>query len=216
MERRQDAGPHSLGIMGLNINVLIADWSWLGEVPPHRRLKRLRDAWYADETGLWEFGASTVEGDWEWPLGPGSTHFGIYEFRRTAGSYKAHFRAGHQWESVRDYADPPVRTALDTLLAGLIWDGPDGTADHKEPGIFSDDPGVDHGVLVARSPTSVRELAAVWRGWSPGSRNCGRRSTSTPPPPAPGAASSTSSPTSWRTGAASSPKPPGAAGLSWG
>ncbi|WP_326698061.1 hypothetical protein OG909_12330 [Streptomyces sp. NBC_01754] len=153
--------------MGLNINVLIADWSWLGEVPPHRRLKRLRDAWYADETGLWEFGASTVEGDWEWPLGPGSTHFGIYEFRRTAGSYKAHFRAGHQWESVRDYADPPVRTALDTLLAGLIWDGPDGTADHKEPGIFSDDPGVDHGVLVARSPTSVRELAAVWRGVEP-------------------------------------------------
>lgn len=40
--------------MGLDITVLIADWSWLGEVRERERLLRLRNAWYADGTGLWD------------------------------------------------------------------------------------------------------------------------------------------------------------------
>jgi hypothetical protein len=152
----------TLAPMGLDINLLIADWAWLGEVPPQHRLSRLRDAWYADETGLWDHEARSVEGDWQWPQGPNSPFFAVYEFRRTCGSFKAHFWAGHRWESLRDHADPMVRARLDTMLLGLIWDGPDGQGQHTDPGFFSDDSGVSYGLLAARSPASVRELASTW------------------------------------------------------
>ncbi|OEJ63547.1 hypothetical protein BGM19_34980 [Streptomyces agglomeratus] len=147
--------------MGLDINVLIADWSWLAKVPPRERLSRLRDAWYADETGLWDHDAPVVEGDWEWPRGPHSTSFAVYEFRGTLGSFKAHFWAAERWESIRDHADPLVRAGLDTLLLGLTWRGLDGEAEHIDPGFFCDDPAVTHGVLLARSPDSVRKLATT-------------------------------------------------------
>ncbi|OEJ29157.1 hypothetical protein AS594_01855 [Streptomyces agglomeratus] len=147
--------------MGLDINVLIADWSWLEKVPPRERLSRLRDAWYADETGLWDHDAPVVEGDWEWPRGPHSTSFAVYEFRGTLGSFKAHFWAAERWESIRDHADPLVRAGLDTLLLGLTWRGLDGEAEHIDPGFFCDDPAVTHGVLLARSPDSVRKLATT-------------------------------------------------------
>ncbi|MFD9887050.1 hypothetical protein ACFWZT_36940 [Streptomyces alboflavus] len=157
--------------MGLDITVLIADWSWLGEVPTRERLPRLRDAWYADETGLWDVrpeAARTVEGDWDWPRGTGGPLFGIYEFRGTLGSFKAHFWAGERWEAVREHADPVLRTEVDALLLGLVWNGLDGEAEHTDPEFFADpglprdDPAVPHGVLLARSPDSVRRLAATW------------------------------------------------------
>ncbi|WP_405613042.1 hypothetical protein [Streptomyces sp. NBC_01508] len=148
--------------MGLDINVLAADWSWLGEVPPGERLSRLRRAWYADETGLWDHDAPVVEGDWEWPRGPGGAFFAVYEFRGTLGSYKPHFWAGKRWESVREHADPLTRAELDTLLVGLVWGGLDGEAGHVDAGFFHDDPAVSYGVLLARSPDSVRELATTW------------------------------------------------------
>lgn len=148
--------------MGLDINVLIADWSWLGEAPPRERLSRLRDAWYADETELWDHDASAVEGDFEWPRGPNGAFFAIYEFLYTCGSFKPHFWAGQRWEAVRDHADPLVRIPLDTMLLGLIWDGPDGETQHTDPGFFCDGPDVSYGLLVACSPDSIRELAATW------------------------------------------------------
>ncbi|MCZ4095212.1 hypothetical protein C8250_004035 [Streptomyces sp. So13.3] len=148
--------------MGLDINVMIAAWSWLGEAPPQERLSRLRDGWYADETGLWDHGAPAVEGDWVRPGGPDAAFFAVHEFRRTCGSFKAHFWAGQRWESVRDHADPLLRTGLDALLLGLIWEGPDGAAQHTDPGFFPDDPGITYGLLLARSPESVRELAVTW------------------------------------------------------
>ena len=153
--------------MGLDITVLVADWSWLGEAPPGERLSRLRGAWYADETGLWEHDAPVVEGDWEWPRGPNAAFFAVYEFWRTCGSFKAHFWAGERWESVRDHADPPVRAGLDALLLGLVRGGLDGEAVHVDQGFFRDDPAVTYGVLLARSPDSVRELAAVWEDVRP-------------------------------------------------
>ncbi|MET9670603.1 hypothetical protein ABZY19_35445 [Streptomyces sp. NPDC006475] len=152
--------------MGMDITVLVVDWSWLRKVTPQERLPRLRDAWYADETGLWD-GVPPVEGDWVWPRGPHGAFFAIYEFLGTCGSFKAHFWAGERWALLRDHADPLVRTELDTLLLGLIWDGPDGEAPHVDPGFFSDDPGVSYGLVVARSPDSVRELAATWEGIQP-------------------------------------------------
>lgn len=143
------------------MTVLIADWSWLGEVPERGRLSRLRDAWYADETGLWDDDAPKGEGEWHRPRGPHRASFSVYEFRNTLGSFKAHFWAGERWESVRDHADPSLRAELDALLLGLVWGGMDGEAEHVDPGVFCDDPAVTRGVLLARSPDSVKELAAM-------------------------------------------------------
>ncbi|MET7870311.1 hypothetical protein [Streptomyces cyaneofuscatus] len=148
--------------MGLDITVMIADWGWLGDVPPPERLARLRDAWYADETGLWDFDAPPVTDDWQWPQGPDAASFAVYDFPHTAGSFKAHFWAGQRWECLRGHAGPEARTDLDALLLGLIWDGPDGEAQHTDPGFFSDDPRISYGLLVARSPDRVRELASAW------------------------------------------------------
>ncbi|WP_414170223.1 hypothetical protein ACMATS_34760 [Streptoverticillium reticulum] len=145
--------------MGLDITVMTADCSWLEEVPPRERVPRLRSAWYADETGLWGHDAPAVESGWVWPQGPDSALFAVYEFPHTCGSFKAHFWAGQRWEAVRDHVDPPMRAAWDTFLRGLVWCGMDGEAQHTDTGFFGED---DYGVLLARSPDSVRELAAVW------------------------------------------------------
>ncbi|MEL5960846.1 hypothetical protein AADR41_39875 [Streptomyces sp. CLV115] len=153
--------------MGLDITVVIADWSWLGEVPARERLLRLRNAWYAEETGLWEHDAPVVEGDWEWPKGPNGDCFALYEFLQTLGSYKPHFWATHHWERVRDHADPLLRAGLDTFLLGLIWEGMDGESGETDAGFFSGEPEVAHGLLVACSPDRVRRLAAVWEDVRP-------------------------------------------------
>ncbi|MFE7573301.1 hypothetical protein ACFU5Z_01020 [Streptomyces sp. NPDC057521] len=146
--------------MGVDLTTLIADWSWLAEVPPPERLERLRNAWYDDETGLWDYDRDRTDDGWEWPRGPHSALFGVYEFPGTLGSYKPHFWAGEAWEKARDHVDAGLRAELDTLLGGLIWDGPD--FDDEEPGegraFFT---GGD-GLLVAQSPQGVRDLLATW------------------------------------------------------
>lgn len=152
--------------MGLDITVLIADWSWLREVPVRERLERLRDAWYDDETGLWDLDAPVVDAGWVRPRGAGGERFAVYEFRRTGGSFKPHFWAGHRWESLRDQVGAPVRSDLDALLLGLIWPGPDGEAEQTDPEVFGDDPSL-YGLLLARSPDSARELAATWQRLRP-------------------------------------------------
>ncbi|MFE1442623.1 hypothetical protein [Streptomyces sp. NPDC058739] len=146
--------------MGLDITVLIADWSWLTEVPPGERLERLRDAWYDDATGLWDPDAPVADSGWVRPRGPG--HFEIHEFRHSAGSFKPHFWAGHRWEALRDHVDPPLRTEVDALLLGLVWPGPDGLAEQTDPDVFGDGPSA-RGLLLARPPGAVRELAECWR-----------------------------------------------------
>ncbi|MFE2052784.1 hypothetical protein [Streptomyces sp. NPDC059459] len=150
--------------MGLDITVLIADWAWLGGVTPSERLPRLREAWYADETGLWDDDAPAPEGDWACPRGRHSASFAVYEFRGTLGSFKPHFWAVERWESVRHRADPPVRTAVDPLLLGLVREGLDETSGHARPGFFGTDPTATRGLLLAHPPDGVRELAARWDG----------------------------------------------------
>lgn len=165
----------NLAAMGLDITVLIADCSWLAEVPPERRVARLWEAWEADETGLWDWDddASAVEYGWVWPKGPDSDHFAVYEFLHTTGSFKAHFWLGNRWESARDHVDPALRAELDALLAGLIWMGMDGEVEHTDTGFFGGGEGDGEGdrdggsrrhysVLLARSPDTVRELVATW------------------------------------------------------
>ncbi|MFG2566185.1 hypothetical protein ACGFR6_12165 [Streptomyces sp. NPDC048567] len=146
--------------MGVDLTTLIADWSWLAEVPPPERLERLRNAWYDDETGLWDYDRDGTDDGWEWPRGPHSALFGVYEFPGTLGSYKPHFWAGEAWEKARDHVDPAVRAELDALLGGLIWDGPD--FDDEELGeghaFFTG----GYGLLVAQPPQGVRDLLATW------------------------------------------------------
>ncbi len=146
---------------------MIADWSWLGEAPPQDRSARLRDAWYADETGLWDWAATVPEGAWRWPRGADADRFCVYEFRRTAGSFKAHFWAGQRWDTVRGHADPLLRAQLDALLGGLVWTGADGEAEHTDPAFLGAEPPAPYGVLLARTPDGVRELAALWRRIGP-------------------------------------------------
>lgn len=128
---------------------------------------RLRDAWYAGETGLWEDEKPQPEGDFTWSQGPGGTFFALYESRGTLGSFKPHFWAGQRGESLRDHTDPQVCAGPEGLLLGLIWDGTDGEAPHTGPGFFCDDPKVSYGVPLARSPENVRELAATWERAEP-------------------------------------------------
>ncbi|NEC63940.1 hypothetical protein [Streptomyces sp. SID9727] len=144
--------------MGVDITTLIADWSWLAEVPPPERLERLRDAWYDEATGLWD--TMSVTYGWEWPRGPHSGYFGVYEFPGTLGSYKPHFWAGEAWEKARDHVDAGLRAELDALLGGLIWDGPD--FDDEKPDESYDFFSGGSGLLVAKSPAGVRELLATW------------------------------------------------------
>ncbi|MFB6819728.1 hypothetical protein ACFCV8_34890 [Streptomyces sp. NPDC056347] len=148
--------------MGLDITVMIVDWAWLGEVPARERLLRLERAWDADETGLWDYEAPSVQGDWVWPKGPDSDRFAVYEFLYTLGSYKPHFWATHYWDDVRDHADPLLRAELDDFLLGLIWDGPDGESGRSDDDFFSKDPPHIFGLMRACSPESVRRLAATW------------------------------------------------------
>ncbi|MGW3091781.1 hypothetical protein [Streptomyces sp. NPDC001108] len=155
--------------MGLDITVMVVDWSWLGEVPARERLSRLWRAWDADETGLWDYEAPTVRGDWAWPKGPHSDRFAVYEFLYTLGSYKPHFWVTHHWDHVRDHADPSLRAELDDFLLGLIWDGPDGKSGRTDLEFFAstaaesaDAPPCGTSLLLARSPEGVRELAATW------------------------------------------------------
>ncbi|MGW1954853.1 hypothetical protein ACWCPI_19250 [Streptomyces sp. NPDC001920] len=145
--------------MGLDITVLIADRSWLAQVPPRERLPRLRDAWYADETGLWDHEALTGGEGWVRPRGSSGAFFAVYEFAHTLGSFKAHFWAGQRWERVRGHVDPSLRGELDVLLRGLFWDGPYGEAERTDTAFFGEG---GHGVLLARSPDGVRDVAAIW------------------------------------------------------
>ncbi|MDU0304978.1 hypothetical protein NUG23_32105, partial [Streptomyces sp. PAL114] len=47
---------------------------------------------------------------------------------------------------------------MEALLSGLFRDGPDGEAEHTDPAVFGED---GYGVLLVRSPGSLRELAAT-------------------------------------------------------
>lgn len=134
-----------------------------GRAPVKERLARSRDAWYDDETGLWENDGPAGDGGWEWPRGPHRASFAVYEFPGTAGSFKARFWAGERWEKVREHAAPLARAELDMFLGGLIWQGMDGEAEHREdPGFFHDDPAIRYGMLLSPSPDGVRDLLTTW------------------------------------------------------
>lgn len=176
--------------MGLDIAVMIADRSWLTRVPSRERVARLRDAWHADDTGLWDHEALAGGTGWIWPRGPNGALFAVYEFRLTSGSFKAHCWAGHRCERVRGYVSPFLRSQLDALLCGLFRDGPGCEAEHIDTGFFGEG---GYGVLLARSPESVRELAMAWERAVPHLDRMRGPSASTPRSPMAGSRTSTRS-----------------------
>lgn len=154
--------------MGADLTAVIADWSWLEEVEPDRRLSRLMDAREDDETALWldEGPLADIDG-WQQVQGRHSDRLAVYEFPETAGSYKPHFWLANRWESVREHTDPSLRAELDTLLLGLVWHGLDGEEEHIDAD-FRDAPDtLTHHVLLARTPHTVRSLAAAWQRAEP-------------------------------------------------
>lgn len=112
--------------MGLDISVLIVDWAHLEATPHEARLALLEDA------ALPEVSLPEVDRGWVWPPAPSPPWYGLYEFHRTLGLFKPHYRAGEAWEDVRHAAEPALRAALDPFLTGLFWEGPEGEAEHVE------------------------------------------------------------------------------------
>ncbi|MEV5675020.1 hypothetical protein [Streptomyces sp. NPDC052179] len=93
--------------MGVSIAVLIVDWEHIESVPDNLRYELLADAAFPDDGEEWppplaaepdnrrnEASRDTAltHGDgWTWPTATEPCWCGVYEFRGTLGSYKAHF-----------------------------------------------------------------------------------------------------------------------------
>ncbi|GAB2622379.1 hypothetical protein GCM10027168_62960 [Streptomyces capparidis] len=151
--------------MGVDIAVLVVDPERLTGTPRGERLRLLRDAVSAlddeGDRGGGGGGAGADEG-WAWPARAGTPWYGVYRFPGTLDSFKPHFWAGEAWERVRGHAGPALRSALDTFLSGLFWDGPwppeDGDGGDGDGGLLP-----RRRVMVACPPEDVPALAAAWR-----------------------------------------------------
>ncbi|MEH6375879.1 hypothetical protein V7793_16305 [Streptomyces sp. KLMMK] len=118
--------------MGADITALVVEWAHLETIPVLEREHVLLEA--ADP----DVDDGAVEDGWAW-LPPAAEGFpswcARYEFGGTLGSFKPHFWAGERWEAVREHAPADLRAALDTFLAGLIWDPGNGSdPDEDEAG----------------------------------------------------------------------------------
>jgi hypothetical protein len=145
--------------MGLDITVLMVDWKRLGECPIGERIELLWDAAFPGDIEEYP----EVEKGWVWPSGTGEPWFAMYEFPHTLGSYKPHHWAGSAWDDVRDFAEPPLRAALDVFVTGLLWDG-----SYVDDGMFPSpgDRWRPH-LLVCRPPETVPPLLESWSQAAP-------------------------------------------------
>jgi hypothetical protein len=148
--------------MGLNIAVLIVDWKHLEATPIDQRWEMLYDASLPD----WEYlERGGVPVGW-WPPLTEVSWFANYEF--CFPKYLRHWGTGEAWEDVREHADPALRTALDELLLGRVWDGLHDECVHVEEKLFSGDAYAWHSnMLLARSPQAMPALARAWEHAAP-------------------------------------------------
>ncbi|MFI6530272.1 hypothetical protein [Streptomyces uncialis] len=144
--------------MGVDITVLIVDWTHLMGIAPRDRLEVLQASAYTDDD-------SDTDAGWVWPTEPDRSWLGRYEFDGTLGSYKPHFWAAEAWGDVRGAASTSLRTALDGFLGALIWAELDLEGDTDvEPGVFpSDAVPWRPGPLIARGPQTVARLSQCWQ-----------------------------------------------------
>ncbi|MFF3501340.1 hypothetical protein [Streptomyces sp. NPDC003247] len=151
--------------MGLDITVLGLDWAELERTPAAERLAVLYEADCPDDDTDGPAGPRT---GWVIPASPEVPWSGRYEFRGTLGSYKPHFWAANGWDTVRGFADPALREALDGFLGGLIWWGDDDEDGETAAGVFPSDPEPWRPSLqLLVPPPAVTALAAHWNRAAP-------------------------------------------------
>ena len=115
------AGPVYAAAMGLDLTLFIADWERLSAIPVANRVEALDDTtWPPDvDDGDQRY---QLAGGLLWPPDRESAWCAEYDFSTTTGAYSPHARAGNAWGDIRLLVDASVREAMDTFLAGLIWD----------------------------------------------------------------------------------------------
>ncbi|MFJ4772254.1 hypothetical protein ACIP88_24610 [Streptomyces uncialis] len=140
--------------MGIDITVLVVDWTYLLQLAQEDRLRALHATAYSDS-----------EAGWVWPSAPDRAWVGRYEFSDTLGSYKPHFRAAQAWDDVRPSTETALRSSLDEFLSGLIWTHPDAATDTGvEAGIFPPTAATWRaGPLVVCGPRTVARLNRSWQ-----------------------------------------------------
>ncbi|MCX5378480.1 hypothetical protein [Streptomyces sp. NBC_00091] len=106
--------------MGLDLTLFMTDWEHLRAIPVDKRIEALDDIWSSEFDEEYRRGRSA--GGWLWPADQGSAWCAEYVFFTTTGAYRPHWRAGDGWADMRLLLDASVREAMDTFLAGLIWD----------------------------------------------------------------------------------------------
>ncbi|GAA2091089.1 hypothetical protein GCM10009801_56530 [Streptomyces albiaxialis] len=162
--------------MGLDLTLFMADWDRLRTFPVEDRVDALEDAVWPPGRDIELFEERAGKDGWLWPPddgdgdGDGPAWCAEYSFHSTTGSYIWHARAGDGWDDMRAYAEPSLRAALDTFLAGLIWD-----AVPEEPGVLREYGGVfpaetDPGrarLLLFSPPEAQPERARAWERAAP-------------------------------------------------
>ena len=108
--------------MGLDLTLFMADWKHLSAMPVEKRVEALTDASFRPPE--LDGGSSSGGRRGGWVLLPDreSAWCAEYDFFTTTGSFRPHARGGDAWDDMRSLVDASVRDAIDTLLAGLIWD----------------------------------------------------------------------------------------------
>ncbi|MEV7021203.1 hypothetical protein [Kitasatospora sp. NPDC093558] len=148
--------------MGLDITVVMADWSRLARVPADERLDTLDDVVFP--TPWCNAHPAAEPGGWVWP--PEPSWCARYQFLGTTGSYSWHWRLAAAWKDIRKSAAPELRAALDHFLGALV---PEPTADGPAPADgFPGDPSPwrPH-VLLLCAPDEIPDLAHAWATAAP-------------------------------------------------
>lgn len=116
--------------MGLDLNLRMADWGRLREIPVEDRIRvldeaiwptGLDDTYYDTYYGTY-YGTYGLADGWVWPPDQDPAWCAEYRFFSTSGSYKPHSHAGDAWADMRVLVDASLRNAMDRFLNGLIWD----------------------------------------------------------------------------------------------
>ncbi|MFE7138564.1 hypothetical protein ACFVAG_12530 [Streptomyces sp. NPDC057644] len=156
--------------MGICMDVLIVDWDHLMSEPSDQHYGMLHDAgfsvdeeWWADDPGH----PSPVGPQWFWPSPPAVGWFGKFDFGHVGFSYKDHFVASEQWEEIRAFVSPEVRSAVDRFIDPLFWGGLEYMADREDAegaaahmSVVLPDAPSDH--LLWCPPAAVSPLKLLW------------------------------------------------------
>ncbi|MFI1783306.1 hypothetical protein [Streptomyces rubiginosohelvolus] len=156
--------------MGICIDVLIVDWDHLMAAPSDdQRYAMLHDAGLSvdDDENAWQDRSPSTGPRWFWPSPPAIGWFGKFDFGEVGFSYKDHFVASEQWEEIRAFVAPEVRSVVDRFLDPLFWGGLEYMADRENAegaaahvSVVLPDAPSDH--LLWCPPSAVSSLKLLW------------------------------------------------------